>query len=379
MCPDSFKGSLTADKAAEAIGRGAAKARPDAELDLVPLADGGEGTVEAIIDAVGGERVIVRVTGPLGQPVEAFYGIIDNGITAVIEMAAAAGLHLIPETARDPRRTTTRGVGELILHAYERGCRRFIIALGGSATNDGGAGALSELGVRFLDRYGRELPPGGECLVDLAKIDATGMRLDLATVDIRLACDVTNPLIGPTGTSAVYGPQKGASPETVELLDSALANYAAVVKSSLGVDVSDIPGAGAAGGLGAGLAVFLGARIESGIDLVLEATQFEKRLSEADLVITGEGRVDAQTIYGKTVFGVLKRAKAVSVPVVILAGSIGEGTEALYDAGAVGIFSIARGPVSIEESISKADQLLAETAENAVRLFSAGRDALQST
>jgi glycerate kinase len=373
ICPDSFKGSLTAAEAALAIDSGAARALPDSDRQLIPLADGGEGTVQSIVSATDGEIVRVLVTGPVGRPIEACYGLIDNGTVAVIEMSAAAGLNLIAASERNPRLATSYGVGELILDAYNRGCRKFIIGLGGSATNDGGAGALSALGVRFLDANGCELPPGGASLVKLGEIDTSGIKIDVETIDVRAACDVTNPLIGPNGASAVYGPQKGASPEVVALLDQALVNYAQVIERRLDIDIANTPGAGAAGGLGAGLMAFLEARLESGIDIVLDVTRFDERIRGADLIITGEGRVDSQTMFGKTIFGVLKRATMASVPVVILAGSVGEGIEPLYSLGASAIFSVASGPISEEESISRASELLAASAENAVRLFAASK------
>lgn len=371
ICPDSFKGSLSAAEAARSIASGALSAAPDAEIDIVPLADGGEGTVEAMVGATGGELVEIEVTGPLGRPVSAFYGIIGASDVAVIEMAAAAGLVQVSDEERNPLITTTRGVGELILAAYNRGCRKFVIGIGGSATNDGGAGAMTALGIRFLDSNGRELSPGGASLVDLDRIDTTGMLIDPSQIEIRVACDVTNPLVGPTGASAVYGPQKGATPDMVESLDRALARYADVIQRDLGISVAEAPGAGAAGGLGAGLLAFLGARLESGIDIVLDITRFDERLKQADLVITGEGRVDQQTAYGKTISGVLKRASVVGVPVIILAGSVGEGTDALYDLGATAVFSIAPGPITLEECMSRSSELLSNAGLNCVRLFKA--------
>jgi glycerate kinase len=373
ICPDSFKGSISAADAAFAIDSGVKRALPTVITDCIPLADGGEGTIDAIINALGGEIVMAQVTGPLGLPVDAVYGVVDNRNTAVIEMSQAAGLHLVPNSC-DPRYTTTYGVGELILYAYKRGCRKFIVGIGGSATNDGGAGAMSALGIRFLDAEEQILPNGGAALSKLAKIDTSGLKLNLNEVEIRVACDVTNPLIGPAGASAVYGPQKGATPETVVELDAALANYAQIIKSDLGIDIAYIPGAGAAGGLGGGLAAFLSGRLESGIDIVFDVTNFSERIKGTDLIITGEGRVDEQSGFGKTISGVVNYAHTADIPVVILAGSIGKGIEVLYSLGATAIFSIAPGPITIEESILRVGELLSLSAENCIRLFVAGRE-----
>lgn len=374
VCPDSFKGSLTASEAAAAIADGLREANAEIEMDLMPLADGGEGTVDALVRATGGEIVPIAATGPLGKPVNAFYGILGGGDIAVIEMAAAAGLGLVPEDARNPLLTSTYGVGELILNAYEHGCRSFVIGVGGSATNDGGAGAMSALGARFLDVEGRELPPGGGALAELDRIDVSGLLVDPSEMEIRVACDVTNPLTGPLGASAVYGPQKGATPEMIDVLDSALTRFGDIVRRDLGVDIADIPGAGAAGGLGAGLMAFLGGELESGIDIVLDVTGFDRALRNADLVITGEGRVDRQTAFGKTISGVLKRTQPAGVPVLILAGSVGEGTDVLYPLGATAIFSIAPGPITLVESIARTSELLRAASTNCIRLFTGGRN-----
>lgn len=373
ICPDSFKGSLSALEAASAINAGVIAAIADASTEIVPLADGGEGTVDALVGATDGEIVRLTVTGPVGRPIEAFYGILGGGQVAVIEMAAASGLSLVPEDERNPLLTTTYGVGELIYSAYARGCRKFIIGIGGSATNDGGAGAMAALGARFMDSEGRQLPLGGGALARLERIDTSSMRIDLKQIEVRVACDVTNPLVGPEGASAVYGPQKGATPEMVEELDNALSKYASVILKDLGVDVAHMPGAGAAGGLGAGLAAFLGARLESGINIVLDVLKFDERVRRSDLVITGEGRVDFQTVFGKTISGVLAHAQPLGVPVVIVAGSVGQGTEALYDRGATAIFSIAPGPITLDESLARSRELLTRAAENVARLFAARR------
>lgn len=372
ICPDSFKGSLSAIEAAQAMNIGVRNALSDVAIDMLPLADGGEGTVETLINALGGNFVELTVQGPLQQPVTAHYGILADRMTAVIEMATASGFHLVPEEQRNPLITTTYGVGELILDAYERGVRKFIIGIGGSVTNDGGAGALSALGVRFLDEHGCELPLGGASLVRLAKIDTSGIKVSPEEMVVRVACDVSNPLTGSEGASAVYGPQKGATHEMVMQLDLALRNYADHIKSEIGADIDSLPGAGAAGGLGAGLAAFLGAKLESGIDIVLDVVDFDHRASQADLIITGEGCVDRQTIYGKTIAGVLNHSHNIGVPVIILAGTVGEGTDALLEAGAVAVMSIAPGPITPVDSMNQAARLLSTCTENVVRIFSAG-------
>src|SRR5690606_515448 len=293
-----------AKEVAAAIAAGVRKVWPDARIDCVPLADGGEGTVEALVEATGGRFVQARVTGPLGEPVEAVYGLLGDGETAVIEMAAASGLPLVPPDRRDPARATTRGTGELIRAALDRGCRRLIIGIGGSATNDGGAGMAQALGVSFRGRHGRVLPLGGLALRELEAIDLSGLDPRIRETEIVAACDVDNPLYGPRGASAVYGPQKGATPELVEALDQALRRYAEVLYRDLGIDVQAIPGSGAAGGLGAGLVALLGAQLKPGIELVLEALDFRRRLEGADLVIAAEGGVDRQTAFGKAPSGV---------------------------------------------------------------------------
>lgn len=317
VCPDKFRGTVTARQAAEAIETGWRRERPGDRLDLVPMADGGEGTLEAL--AGHGEIVAVTVTGPLGDPVDAALGVLPGG-TAVIEMARAAGLGLVAEARRDPRRTTTRGVGELLREAFGRGSRRVLVCLGGSATNDGGTGMAAALGGRFLDAAGRELPDGGAALAGLARIDLTGMDPRLRAVEILGLCDVENPLTGPRGASVTFGPQKGASPEDVWALDAALANLAAVAARDLGVDLSREPGAGAAGGLGFGLVAFCGARLRPGLDAVADAVGLDVRIRAVDLVITGEGALDATSLHGKVVGGVLDRASSAGRPVFVVCG-----------------------------------------------------------
>src|SRR6266550_3489374 len=300
VAPNAFKGSLSALAAAKAIGDGIRLADPDADLTLVPIADGGDGTVDALVAGADGQHRVLRVRGPLTDPVDADYGVIDGGKTAVIEMAKAAGLALLPQDKRDPRVTTTYGVGELLQHAYEGGARHFIVGIGGSATNDGGAGMAQALGYHLLDTQGHELPPGGLALQKLARIHKGGVHADWQQAEVDVACDVTNPLTGPSGASAVYGPQKGATPEMVAELDAALRHFAEIIRRDLGRDVEPLPGAGAAGGLGAGLVAFTGARLRPGAEMVMEAIRLDERLAGAQLVITGEGRLDSQTArFGK--------------------------------------------------------------------------------
>ena len=359
-------------KAARAIERGVRAAAPDAETVLVPVADGGDGTLDALIDSTGGRVFKSIVTGPLGGQLEANWGVMGDGQTAVIEMALASGLALVPPKSRDPRITTTRGTGEIIKEALDRGFNRIIVGLGGSATNDAGVGMAGALGARFLDAQGGNLSQGGAALARLARIDVSKLHAALAGVEIVGATDVTNPLCGPTGASAIYGPQKGASPQVVAELDEALGNFALVVKRDLGQDIAQRPGAGAAGGLGAGLMVFAGAELRSGIDMVCDVLGFDEHLAAADLVITGEGRADRSTVFDKAPVGVARRALAQGVPTVILAGSLGPGYEELYQNGVAGIVSIADRPMSFAQSLRRTEELLEAAAERTVRLLLAG-------
>jgi glycerate kinase len=322
VAPDKFRGTLTARQAAEAIETGWRRARPGDAVDLVPMADGGEGTLEALVDAQGGRIVAATVTGPLGDPVDAAFGVVETaeGLTGVVESARASGLAVLGAGRRDPLRTTTRGTGELILAALEAGARRVVVCLGGSATNDGGVGMAAALGIRFLDARGRDLLDGGEAILDLARIDERDLHPAVAAATFLGATDVENPLCGPSGASHVYGPQKGASPDDVFLLDRALAHLAAIVHHDLGIALKDEPGAGAAGGLGFGLLAFCGARLRRGVDVVMEAVDLATRADGADLVITGEGSFDAQSLHGKVPAGVIGLAALLSVPVAVLCG-----------------------------------------------------------
>ena len=372
IAPNAFKGSLSALDAAAAIGEGARVAAADAELVLVPIADGGDGTVDALVAATHGERRTLRVRGPLGDPVAADYGLIDGGSTAVIEMAKAAGLALLPPEKRDPRMTTTHGVGELLQHAYDAGARHFIVGIGGSATNDGGAGMAQALGYHLLDEKGHELSPGGLALKRLARIHTGGVHANWKEAEVEVACDVTNPLTGPSGASAVYGPQKGATSEMVAELDAALKHFAEVIRRDLGVDVEQLPGAGAAGGLGAGLVAFTGARLRPGAEMVMEALHLDELLTGADLVITGEGRLDSQTArFGKGPAAVARHARNAGIPVVAIGGSIADETElrVLFD----GLEATVVEPCSLDEAIAQARPLLVRAATRLMRLVMTGR------
>jgi glycerate kinase len=373
LAPDSFKGSLSALEVCQAMERGIRRVEGEAEIISVPMADGGEGTVRSLVDATGGKIISKMVTGPLGEQVEAFFGMTGDGEMAVIEMAAASGLPLVPEKKRDPSITTTYGTGELILAALDEGCKKIIIGIGGSATNDGGAGMAQALGYRFLDEQGKDLPFGGAALKHLAEIDSLGKDPRLSDLTVIAACDVTNPLIGPDGASAVYGPQKGATPEMVKELDEALSIFAQVIKKELGMEVADLPGSGAAGGLGAGLVTFLQARLEPGVKIISEAVALRDKMDGADLVITGEGRIDGQTVKGKTPIGVARVAKTREIPVLAVAGSIGSGAELVYEQGIDGMSAIVDQPMVLEEAIASAGKLVSLATERIFRTFLSGK------
>lgn len=369
--PDSFKECMTAKQAAEAIARGMRRVLPDAEYALVPMADGGEGTTQSLVDATGGRLERRRVQGPLEEETFAAFGVLGGEETAVIEMAAASGMALIPPSERDPMRASTYGTGELIRAALDIGVRKLIVGIGGSATNDGGAGMAQALGARLLDADGQDIPRGGGFLNRLARIDISRMDARLKNVATVAACDVDNPLTGPRGASAVYGPQKGASPEQIKQLDANLARFADIMERDLGVNPSETPGAGAAGGLGAGLLVFLNARLKPGIEIVLEAARFDEALKGASLVITGEGEINAQTKRGKTPMGVAQAAKKRGLPVFALAGSVKAKGEELADIGIDAAFSILSEPMEVDAAIHRGEWLLADAAERLARVLHA--------
>jgi glycerate kinase len=368
IAPDSFKGSMTAKEASDAIAAGILSELPQAQIVAVPMADGGDGTVQSIVDAEGGTFFRSKVCGPLGAETEAVYGVVHED-TAIIEMAEASGLCLLSAPERNPLRTTTVGTGQLILDALNRGCRKFLLGIGGSATNDGGAGLAQALGFRLLDKAGEEIPPGGGGLKKLHRIDAASADPRLRDAAFTVACDVQNPLCGPHGASAVFGPQKGATPEMVKVLDENLGHFAQIVRRDLGKDVAEIPGTGASGGLGAGCLAFLDAELKSGVEIVIGATGLQEKMTGAALVFTGEGQCDAQTADGKTAMGVAALAKSLNIPVILIAGSIGEGAEALYPLGVSGIFSITQGPVTLEEAMRGGAQFLEKTTARIVHLL----------
>lgn len=367
VVPQEFKGSLTAVESAAALRRGVEALFPNAEIDSVPMADGGPGTVEAIVHAARGRTSIARVDGPLGAPVDARWGRIDEGRCAVIEMAAASGLTLLATDQLDPRRASTYGTGQLIKHALDAGVERILIGVGGSATNDGGAGMAEALGAILLDDEGDRLPPGGAALARLARIDASGLDVRLQSIEMSVLCDVQNPLLGPEGASAIFGPQKGADPACVAQLDRALANFAAIIERDLGARVAEIPGAGAAGGLGAGLMAFCGATLQSGFAAVSEAVQLAERIAQAELVITGEGRLDTQSAYGKTVAGVAGLASEAGVPCLAVAGLI-EGTAELP--GLLDSEASTPAGMPVEEAMSGAEELVPAAVERLLCRYS---------
>jgi glycerate 2-kinase len=348
---DSFKGSITSIDGSEAIALGIKDIYQDAEIVTIPLADGGEGTVEALVHATAGQLVETKVTGPLQEKVVAVYGILGDERTAVIEVAAACGLPLVPQEQRNPAVTTTYGVGELITDAIGKGCREFVIGLGGSATNDAGVGMLQALGFRFLNQQNEEAGLGGQVLKTIHKIDVTQVNRKLKDCTFKVACDVNNFLYGPKGATHVFGPQKGATPDMVKELDEGLKHFAQVVRDERGTDIHHITGAGAAGGLGAAFTGFLDAKLQSGIELVLEVTGMEASMDGADFVITGEGKLDGQTSMGKAPLGVAKLAHHDRIPVIALAGGVAEETAALNELGITSYFSIMNAPMSLEEAM----------------------------
>ncbi|MEB3101515.1 glycerate kinase [Ferviditalea candida] len=367
IAPDSYKGSLSAVEVAEWMAKGIRDAVPDADIAIIPLADGGEGTVDAIIHAAGGTIHEEEVLGPLGDTVPAKYGILADGLTGVIEMAAASGLTLVPQERLNPLRTTTYGTGQLIKAALDRGCIRIIMGIGGSATNDGGVGLAQALGAHFYDDQGREIGFGGGELAKLHTIDLKSIDSRLAACEIVSASDVTNPLCGPRGASAVFGPQKGATPHMVEELDRGLAHLAARVKEQLGMDILDLKGGGAAGGLGAGLSAFLGAKMRRGIDIVLEITRFDEQVRDADFVFTGEGRTDGQTAFGKAPLGVAVAAKKHGKPVICISGGIGGDVSGLYKLGIDVVIGATQAPMTLEEAMRDAPDWVRHAARSAAK------------
>ncbi|HAS3149820.1 TPA: glycerate kinase [Vibrio cholerae] len=369
IAPDSFKESLTAKQVCDAIQAGLARVWHDAKFVAIPVADGGEGTVQSLVDATQGRLVEVKVMGPQGKRVEAFYGMLGDNQTAVIEMAAASGLHHVPVAQRDPKLTTSFGTGELIRHALDQGVTKLIIGLGGSATNDGGVGMLAALGARFTNADGDPIQLTGGGLRELTHIDLQDFDPRLQNCDILVACDVNNPLCGDKGASAVFGPQKGATPEDVQLLDGTLRQFGLLTEKVTGKMVLESAGAGAAGGMGAALLAYTQARLRPGIEIVLETVQLAYQVSDADLVITGEGRIDSQTVHGKTPMGVAKVAKRFDVPVLALCGCTGDNYQAVYQCGIDAVFAAVPRAMSLEDALKESDFNLADLAENVARLW----------
>ena len=372
VAPDSYKGSLSALRVAEAMERGVGHVFPGAKVLKVPIADGGEGTVDALVVATGGVKIAHQAKGPLGSPVQAWWGVLGDEQTAVIEMAAASGLPLVPSEQRNPRIASTYGTGQLIRAALDRGVKKIIIGIGGSATNDGGTGMAKALGARFLDREGNELPEGGAALADLAAIDLSGFDNRVAGAEILVACDVDNPLCGSRGASAVYGPQKGATPQMVQELDAALDHFSLIARQTTGRDIACCAGAGAAGGLGAGLLYFTPAVLRPGVEIVLETTGFHDLVAEAAFVITGEGRTDFQTAYGKAPVGVAKAAKGHGVPVFCLSGGFGDGADDVLSHGIDGLINIIPRPMTLDECMAQGDGLVEAAAARLCRIIAAG-------
>ncbi|MCX9568642.1 glycerate kinase [Vibrio cholerae] len=369
IAPDSFKESLTAKQVCDAIQAGLARVWHDAKFVAIPVADGGEGTVQSLVDATQGRLVEVKVMGPQGKRVEAFYGMLGDNQTAVIEMAAASGLHHVPLAQRDPKLTTSFGTGELIRHALDQGVTKLIIGLGGSATNDGGVGMLAALGARFTNADGDPIQLTGGGLRELTHIDLQDFDPRLLHCDILVACDVNNPLCGDKGASAVFGPQKGATPEDVQLLDGALRQFGLLTEKVTGKMVLESAGAGAAGGMGAALLAYTQAILRPGIEIVLETVQLAHQVSDADLVITGEGRIDSQTVHGKTPMGVAKVAKRFDVPVLALCGCTGDNYQAVYQCGIDAVFAAVPRAMSLDDALKESDFNLADLAENVARLW----------
>ena len=369
VAPDSFKESMTAKEVCDAMVKGIKKADSAAEVIKVPMADGGEGTVDSLVDATNGQRLIVEVTGPLGNKISAYYGILGNGTTAVIEMAKASGLEIVEKKKRNPMITTTFGTGELIRDALDHNVKEIIIGLGGSSTNDGGSGMAQALGAKLLDQNNNQISFGGGNLDKLDKIDISDLDSRLQDVKIILASDVTNPLIGKDGASRVFGPQKGATPEMVEKLENNLQHYAKIIKRDLNKDVASVSGAGAAGGLGAGLMAFTTCKMRQGVDIAIEVTKLEEKVKSADYVFTGEGGTDFQTKFGKTPYGVAKLGKKYHKPVISLAGYLGEGIDSLYSEGFTAIFGIIPGACDLSTALKNGPSNVARTTENIVRLL----------
>lgn len=372
IAPQAFKGSISALEAAKAAERGALKTFPKAEIVICPVADGGDGTLETLVESSSGQIKSITVKGPTGKQTKAAWGAMGDGNTAVIEMARTSGLALLELEELDPLNATTYGLGEVISEALAQGFRKFILGIGGSATNDAGAGMAQALGVSLLDKNGLELTCGGGSLERLHSIDLSKIDPRISESVFLVACDVNNPLTGPEGASAIYGPQKGATPELVDQLDNALSVFAKIVEQKLGRDISNIPGAGAAGGVGAGMMAFLNGELRSGVDIILETVSLDSKLESADLVITGEGGLDYQTIYDKAPIGVARMAKKRGIPTIAISGMLGRDFHVVHDYGIDAALSIVNGPITLETASTNAAELISETVEQSLRLISIG-------
>ncbi|GAA0084078.1 glycerate kinase [Clostridium sp. CTA-7] len=368
IAPDSYKGSLSSIEVADCIEKGMKRYSKDIETIKVPMADGGEGTVETLVNITGGKIVNIKVCDPLLREVDSFYGILGDEKTAVIEMAAASGLNLLSKEELNPLITSTYGTGQIINDAIAKGCTNLIIGIGGTATNDGGAGMLRALGLRFLNEDGRDIPEGGKALMELHHLDSKNLNKAILSCNIKVACDVDNPLCGPNGASVVFGPQKGANENDIMSLDNALKHYSKILKDNFEVDVLDVAGSGAAGGTGAAF-IALGAKLESGVDIILKEAKFVEILKDIDLVITGEGKIDFQTKFGKTPSGVAREASKENIPVIAICGAMGSGYRELYDYGFTSIFSINNKPMTVEESVEDSRELIVDISERIMRVI----------
>lgn len=375
IAPDTFKESLSAIDVAKTIKAGFLQVYPDASYSLLPVADGGEGTVNAMVDALKGHKVTVTVTDPLGEPGHAFYGISQDGQTAIIEMATASGLERVPFDRRDAKITTSYGTGELIKDALDRGCKKFIIGIGGSATNDGGAGMLQALGVKLLDKFGQQIGYGGVSLSALDSIDISQMDERIKQCEFEVACDVTNPLTGENGASAIFGPQKGATAQDIQLLDANLKHFASLIKDCFNIDIETVPGTGAAGGMGAALLAFMQAKLRPGIEIITKLLNLDSIIEQADLVVTGEGRLDYQSVNGKVPVGVANIAKKYNKPVIAIVGSLGDKAEAVYPYGITAMFSILSQVSSLSQALDRkvAEANLYHTSKNIALTLKIGK------
>lgn len=368
LIPDSFKGTLTSEEICSIMAEKIKEHFPQCEIVSIPVADGGEGSVDCFLTALGGEKIYETVKNPYFEDIQSFYGIINGGETAVIEMASCAGLPLV-EDRKDPTKTTTYGVGQLILAAASRGCKKIIVGLGGSSTNDGGTGTAAAIGVKFYNKEGNEFIPVGKTLKDIVKIDMSGRSKDIENIEIVAMCDIDNPMYGITGAAYIFGPQKGADPDMVVELDNGLVNLCEVIKKDMGVDLKDVPGGGAAGAMGAGMIAFLNSKLQMGIETVLDTVNFDEIINDADMIFTGEGKIDTQSLRGKVVIGVAKRAKNKNIPVTVIAGGAEEGIDKAYEMGVTSIFTINKLPQDFQISRYKSKGNMESTIDNILRLI----------